>query len=163
MALVALFAITAGVSGHAEYDHSIPDAGEVIFTAPTQVEIFFDNDLLASGPGEIHVFNPYSVEIDNNDETLDPGDHSHLTVTLNGNTPFGFYTVQWVSVAEDGDEEEGEFQFRYRTVSLGGVAESLAEGGGPGGIWTIWLLAGISAATAAAMLGGRVVFARRQD
>ena len=109
----------AGVSAHAGYDHSEPTAGSTVATAPTTVKIWFTESVQLSG-SSVKVTNAAGQQVDSKDLKLDPSDADHkiLVVSLNSGLPAGTYTVAWKSVsADDGDEDEGQFEFTIRAAA----------------------------------------------
>ncbi|MGH7489148.1 MAG: copper resistance protein CopC, partial [bacterium] len=57
-ALAALAIHTALVYGHAEYDHSTPNAGQVVPTAPAQVDVYFTEEVAPAGTNTLNVLGP---------------------------------------------------------------------------------------------------------
>jgi methionine-rich copper-binding protein CopC len=185
-ALLAV-ALVAQVSAHAEYDHSTPADGETLTTVPTQVDAYFDNDIEnQAGSYDLNVTNESNADVDNNDVTLDPADHAHLTVTLQPDLANGTYTVAWTTVAaEDGDEADGTFSFTIDAQQAGetptatqpaatsaaptattaadelpssGTGGAYGNGSGAGTAVTL----GLASAGAALLLLGAAAFVRRE-
>jgi methionine-rich copper-binding protein CopC len=142
--LVALAGATRPAYGHANYSSSTPGFGANVYPpAPTQVDAFFTQDLSLGGPNSLNVLGPGSIDFDNNDMVIDPGNHKHMTITLQGGLPFGAYTVQWTTTSViDGHTGSGSFPFQYADPSAVGGGTSLAEvsiepGGGNAGLLSI--------------------------
>jgi methionine-rich copper-binding protein CopC len=113
---VAVAALALGpaaqVFAHADYDHSTPNAGETVTTVPTQVDVFFTQEVDPAGANGLNVTNADGADVDNNDATIDATDGTHMWITLQANLPNGTYTVAWNSTSlEDGDTDEGTFTF----------------------------------------------------
>jgi methionine-rich copper-binding protein CopC len=108
-AAVLIPALTA--FGHAGYDHSTPNADEVVATSPAKVDVFFKEDLVRSqGQYFVHVFNDQSTQVSDGDGTVDDADRSHISATLQPGLGQGRYIVRWKTVSDaDGDEAEGAF------------------------------------------------------
>lgn len=101
------------VYAHAEYDHSEPAADAVVEAAPTQVRIWFTQELFRrKGVNSIEVESPDGVRVDQNDLSIDDDDRTLAMVSLSPTLSAGAYTVHWSSTsAEDGHEGKGEFTF----------------------------------------------------
>jgi copper transport protein len=118
----------AQVFAHADYDHSTPNAGETVTTVPSQVDVFFTQEVDPAGANGLNVTNAGGADVDNNDATVDPADAAHMTITLQANLPNGTYTVAWNSVsAEDGDTDEGTFTFAIDAAQAEPTDEPEAE------------------------------------
>jgi copper transport protein len=159
--------IAAGVAsatvvyGHAEYDHSHPGDGEVLSTPPTEVEVHFTEGLDPLGENSLNVLGPGNVDVDNNDLVIGPDE---LTITLQGGLSDGTYTVEWVTTSEDGDTEEGTFQF-FIQQAVGGIGMDLTSGGTSGPGWNAGVLAGVAGALviiAASIASGSLYLAKRR-
>jgi methionine-rich copper-binding protein CopC len=161
-AALALFAPAPFASGHAEYDHSVPNDGEVVTSPPGHVDVYFDEHLAPEGPNNLNVIGPNGQDVDNEDVTLDPNDETHLRITLIGALPQGLYTVEWQSTSEhDGDTEEGSFTFTIDyPPPLGGFVNS-PLGGDDGSPWQAWAVAGLAAGALAVIAGG-LAYGRRR-
>lgn len=98
---------------HAEYDHSEPAADAVVDTAPTQVRIWFTQEIFRrKGANSIEVEGPDGSRVDQNDLTIDDDDRTLVSVSLSPSLPAGVYTVHWSATSsEDGHEAKGEFTF----------------------------------------------------
>jgi methionine-rich copper-binding protein CopC len=113
VALLVLLAVhTPSVSAHARYDHSTPGDGEVVATAPTQIDVYFGEEV-ARGNGL-----PTLVVVDDTGDQVDTGavlddnDRTHMSAPLNADLPDGRYTVLWHTVsADDGEEAQGAYHF----------------------------------------------------
>jgi methionine-rich copper-binding protein CopC len=122
VACAALFTQARPALGHVSFDHSTPSPGQTLPVAPTQVDVWFSGNLLVAGPNVLNVKNPLGVDIDNNNTTLDGGDHKHIFITLQSNLVSGMYTVDWTATAVDGHTSTGSFTFNV-IPAVGGVAE----------------------------------------
>ncbi len=99
--------------GHAEYDRSEPAADSVVTVAPTQVRIWFTQELFRrQGENRIEVAAADGTRVDQGDVTIDDDDRKLMRVSLVAALPAGIYTVHWYALsAEDGHAGEGEFTF----------------------------------------------------
>lgn len=109
------------VSGHAEYDHSDPAADAVLAAAPTQVQIWFSQELFRrQGTNKLEVYDAAEQRVDLDDVTIDDDDRTLLRVSLSPSLPAGRYTVRWQALsAEDGHEGQGEFAFTVGEAAAG--------------------------------------------
>jgi len=101
------------ISAHAGYDHSDPPADAVIPAVPSEVHVWFTQELFRrEGANDVEVFGPDGTQVDNDDARIDDDDRSHMLVTLPDDLPPGAYTVLWRSLsADDGDADSGRFVF----------------------------------------------------
>lgn len=122
---VALLAICLPLSialAHAEPEESEPAADAVVTTVPTQVTIWFTQDLFRrEGMNRIEVYAADGTRVDQDDPVIDDDNRRLLTVSLQSDLADGEYTVRWFALSsEDGHEGEGEFAF---TVAAGATSE----------------------------------------
>ncbi len=105
--------------GHADYDRAEPAADSVVDVAPTQVRIWFTQEVFRrQGANSIEVARADGTRIDLNDTAIDDDDRKLMTVSLAPDLAAGVYTVRWRALsAEDGHEGEGEFRFTIETDS----------------------------------------------
>lgn len=109
----ALLGSVGLVSAHAGYARSEPGTGAVIATAPTQVAIWFTQDLFRrAGENGIEVLGPDGAPVHAGEAAVNDDDRRLLTVALAAGLAPGEYTVNWHNLsAEDGDNDEGSFTF----------------------------------------------------
>lgn len=114
---------------HADYDHSEPTADTVLATAPTQVRIWFTQELFRrQGLNSIEVYAADGARQDREDAAIDDDDRTLMTVSLNPALPAGIYTVRWHTVsAEDGHEGDGEFTFTVAAADGNAAMAAQAE------------------------------------
>ncbi len=123
--LITLVGSYPSAAGHAEYDDSDPAADAVLTTAPTQVRIWFTQELFRrEGMNALAVYGADGSRVDQGEPTIDDDDRTLLSVGLIAPLPDGSYTVRWQATsAEDGHTAEGEFAF---TINRTGAADSSA-------------------------------------
>ena len=111
------FPLSTAVLAHADYDHSVPAAGEVVLQAPQQVQVWFTQELFRrEGQNSLEVYGPDEQRVDLDDFAIDDDDRKLMTVSLPPDLANGVYTVRWRSLsADDGDEASGEFQFTIQS------------------------------------------------
>jgi copper resistance protein C len=110
--IAALFLVplaAPGAGAHAFLDHSTPAVGSDVPTAPTQVTIWFTQELEPAF-SSIEVQNASGQRVDNGNAQVDPKDASILHVALKPLPP-GKYKVQWRVVSVDTHPTEGTFEF----------------------------------------------------
>ncbi len=101
-----------GVSAHAAYDHSTPEADSVVAAAPAQVDVYFKQEMARGNGLPTLTVAADSGDIVSGDSVLDDNDRTHMSVPLDADLPDGRYTVVWHNVsADDGDEATGVFFF----------------------------------------------------
>lgn len=106
---------------HADLDRSDPAADAVLTTAPTQVQIWFTQELFRR-PGQnfIEVYAADGSRQDQGEAVINDDDRTLLTVALQPDLPPGVYTVRWNAVSsDDGHESVGKFTFTVGTVGTG--------------------------------------------
>ena len=111
------FPLPTAVLAHADYDHSVPVAGEVVLQAPQQVQVWFTQELFRrEGQNSLEVYGPDEQRVDLDDFAIDDDDRKLMTVSLPPDLANGVYTVRWRSLsADDGDDANGEFQFTIQS------------------------------------------------
>lgn len=109
----ALLIPAATAFAHAGYDHSTPNPDEVVTTPPTQVDVFFKEELVrAAGQYFVHVESDSGAAVSDGDGAVDDNDRTHITATIPTTLADGRYIVRWKTASdEDGDEAEGAFCF----------------------------------------------------
>lgn len=101
---------SATVEAHAYYFKSEPPREEVLSAAPSQVKVWFTEDVAAKYSW-LRVLDSAGNRVDSGDLQTDPNDATLLILALPPLGP-GVYTVQWRTVsADDGHEAENEFHF----------------------------------------------------
>ncbi|HLJ67575.1 MAG TPA: copper resistance protein CopC [Chloroflexota bacterium] len=122
---VLLGLLTTGTAqAHALYEHSSPGSGVVLREAPSQVVIWFSEDL--SPASKIVVWNRARQDEASGASTIVPGNSKALSVPLK-TLAAGSYLVLWTSVsADDGHILHGFFVFSVKhrgpLPSLSGVS-----------------------------------------
>lgn len=127
--LLALIIIARMAFAHAEYDRSEPAAAAVLERAPTQVRIWFTQDLFRrKGQNSITVYTSDSQQIAQDSVVIDDDNRRLMTVTLSPTQVSGIYTVHWRAVsAEDGHTGEGEFTFTVGAAATDQVGDSSSQ------------------------------------
>jgi len=117
MSLVVLLAGLgpAAVDAHASFVRGTPGPGDVLSTAPAQVDAYFAQNIRTLSGQETYalwVTDSNGNQVDNNDNALDPSNPRHMTVTLPAGLSAGVYTVHWYTVSdEDGHDDSGQYTF----------------------------------------------------
>ena len=108
-----LILLSGAVFAHADYDESVPAAGETVATAPQQVQVWFTQDMFRrEGQNSLEVYGPDEQRVDLDDAAIDDDNRKLMTVSLQSGLAGGVYTVRWRTLsADDGDDADGEFQF----------------------------------------------------
>src|ERR1700676_1884616 len=105
----ALLLLIQGSWAHAFVDHTEPVVGSQIHGAPTQVKIWFTENL-EPALSKIQVFDASGRELDKRDVKIDPSNAALLTVSLPELKP-GKYKVLWRAVSVDTHVTTGNFTF----------------------------------------------------
>ena len=103
------------VQAHADYARSEPGAGAIVAAAPTQIEIWFTQDMFRrAGENWIRVTAPDGAEVQASEAQVDDDDRRLLRVALAPDLAPGEYTVTYRTLSsEDGDDFEGSFTFTF--------------------------------------------------
>ncbi len=114
-ALALVSVVVTRVYAHAGYARSEPGAGAVIATAPSEVVIWFGQDMFRrAGENGIEVLGPDGAAVQTGAAAINDDDRRILSVPLAAGLTPGAYTVNWHTLsAEDGDDAEGSFTFTY--------------------------------------------------
>ena len=113
------FALTTELLAHADYESSVPAAGEIVAQVPQQVQVRFTQELFRrEGSNSLEVYGPGEIRVDLDDSAIDDDDRRLMTVSLQPDLVDGDYTVRWRTLsADDGDEADGEFHFTVHAGS----------------------------------------------
>jgi methionine-rich copper-binding protein CopC len=107
-----LGAASAGeASAHAELERAQPPVGATVGAAPTEVSLWFTEQLEAAFSG-VEVRDSGGRRVDKGDARIAPDDPKRLTVDLGPLGP-GTYKVLWHAVSVDTHRTEGDFTFRF--------------------------------------------------
>lgn len=108
---ILAFTVHAGVlQAHANYLRSIPEADSVNPITPTEVQVWFSEDLSMSA-SSLMVRDVHGDAVVNGMSESVPGDSKSMRISLRPLQP-GIYTVIWTTVsADDGHEYQGSFAF----------------------------------------------------
>jgi copper resistance protein C len=111
-ALVALLAALASAAawGHAFLDHADPKVGSVVTAAPSELRIWFTQDVEPAF-SSAEVVDANGKRVDAGRAHVDTNEHSLLHVPLAQLAP-GEYTVTWRSVSVDTHVTQGRFTFK---------------------------------------------------
>jgi copper resistance protein C len=107
---VLLLALATVAFAHAFPDHADPKVGSEVTTAPTEVKIWF-TDELDGGQSRIQVFDAADKQVDKLDSHLDPKDSTILIVSLPAALPPGTYKVVWSVVCSCKHATNGDYTF----------------------------------------------------
>ena len=105
---------------HADYERSEPPAGALVAAAPTQVRIYFTQELFRrQGMNGIQVYAADGERVDLDDAAIDDDNRRLMTVSLKPGLADGDYVVRWFALsADDGHEGEGEFSFAVAATPI---------------------------------------------
>ena len=110
--LVLMLAATTLAHAHAFLDHSDPKVGSTVASSPTQVKIWFTEELEGAF-SKIRVYDSTGKEVDGKDVKVDPADKAIMTVSVPTLAP-GTYKVHWNAVAVDTHHTSGNFEFTVK-------------------------------------------------
>ena len=110
---ILFFAIQSRAWAHAFLDHAEPKVGSTITNSPTEIKIWFTQDLEPAF-SSVEVQDAQGQEVDKKDAHLDDKDKSLFIVSLPP-LPNGTYTVIWHAVSVDTHRTQGRFEFTIKT------------------------------------------------
>ncbi|GCE11374.1 copper resistance protein CopC [Tengunoibacter tsumagoiensis] len=131
----ALFLFPTAVQAHAILLRSTPAKDAVLTTAPTQVQMWFSEDLNPTFSSAV-VVNRANQRIDKNDARVSTSDPREIDLSLPSDLPSAVYVVVWrTQSASDGHVLRGSFRFSIEGAdgsipSLNGAQPGLDELGG---------------------------------
>ncbi len=119
LALILAALVLSGLEGissvfaHAGYKSSTPVKDEVVQDSPTQVDVFFAEEVFKQeGRNFVRVFDDGGTQVSEGDGAVDDADRTHITATLKADLAPGRYTVEWMTTSdEDNDVDDGTFCF----------------------------------------------------
>jgi len=134
LALLCAFALTfllpAVASAHAILLRSNPASNAVLQTAPTQVQLWFSEEL-SPALSTAEVVNAERQRVDNGDAHINASDDTEIDLSLHANLRPDVYIVVWRSdAADDGHVLHGSFNFTVANPD--GTVPQLAPGADPG-------------------------------
>ena len=117
--VIMQYTLATELLAHADYESSVPAAGEIVSQVPQQVQVRFTQELFRrEGSNSLEVYGPGELRVDLDDSAIDDDDRKLMTVSLQPDLADGDYTVRWRTLsADDGDEADGEFRFTVRAGS----------------------------------------------
>ena len=137
--ILAIAAVPGSASAHAELSRSNPAQGAALGSAPSRIDLWF-NEVLTPTGSSIRVYDAQRHEVDKGDIQLDPNNAEHLSVSLNP-LPTGTYTVAWKSSSSvDGHVITGTFAFTVGVSRLPGAASSTNQFPSPGAVALRWIV-----------------------
>jgi methionine-rich copper-binding protein CopC len=126
-AAAAAMAIPALVAyGHASYDYSMPDDGEVVTASPTELSAFFNDEIRRQeGTYYLRVLDDSGTQVSDGNGVLNDDDRTNIVAPIPELLPDGRYSVHWKTLSdEDGDEAQGVFCFY---VNIQPTEQQIAE------------------------------------
>lgn len=124
--LCAALAVAAPAAAHAAYASSAPAFGEVLETAPDQIELRFTQQLFRrKGANQLRIERAADgAAISLGDVTIDNADRAAMRARVLDSLPPGRYLVSWQNLsADDGDTDSGVYPF-YVGVAPDGEEEA---------------------------------------
>jgi copper resistance protein C len=108
----ALLLVALPAAAHARLDRAEPKVGSAVSEQPTEVRIWFTDDLDMSGTS-IEVLDGSGTQVDKKDTHVDPKDPSIAAVSL-PHLAAGKYKVVWHARCPQGHNTKGEFTFHVK-------------------------------------------------
>ena len=123
-------ALASALPAHAILLTSNPAKDAKLSAAPTQVQMFFSEDLNPA-LSTVQVINAEKQRVDKSDPHVNPGNSKEMDVSLRANLQPDVYIVVWrTDSADDGHVLLGSFLFTV--LNADGTAPQLAPGANPG-------------------------------
>ncbi|MBX6351946.1 MAG: FixH family protein [Thermoflavifilum sp.] len=119
-ATVILWLSTVIAWAHAYVVKSSPAPGQVLRSAPSEVQVWFDEPI-ASPLDTLTVAGSSGQRVDQGNAHVDPADPRLLEVSLRPNLPDGLYTATWHVISADGHPVSGVIPFQVGQAPAGMV------------------------------------------
>ena len=129
LTLLVSLPLAAKILLHADYARSEPAADAVLATPPTQVKVWFTQELFRrEGENWLRVTAPDGSRVEVGDAVVDDNDRHLLTVALAEGLGEGSYRVEWRALsADDGHPKESEFSFSVGAPSSPPAATAVPD------------------------------------
>jgi methionine-rich copper-binding protein CopC len=113
LALGVLLLAPSTAFGHADYERSVPNKNEVVATPPTQIDVFFAQEVLKQeGANYVRVFDDSGTQVSDGDGVVSDDDRTLITAMFPNTLAEGRYIVEWKTLSDgDGDEDSSAFCF----------------------------------------------------
>ncbi len=111
--LLAMFLLAPAAEAHAFPDHSSPQVGSELASAPASVQIWFDGEIEPVFSSLI-VKTEAGAQVSLGQGRVSGSDGHLLETALPPSLPPGKYLVFWSVIARDGHHTEGRFSFRVK-------------------------------------------------
>ena len=108
--LAAMSLAPAAVRAHAFLDHADPAVGSTLQTAPSDLHIWFTQELEPAFTW-IQVTDSSGASVTDGSAAIDPNNKQEMDVKLKP-LPAGTYTVKWHALSVDTHTTEGDFTFK---------------------------------------------------
>ena len=109
VALAFLALAAPAAQGHAFLDHAVPSVGNAVATPPTQIRIWFTQELEPAF-STVEVRDAAGNRVDGGDAKVDAVDRTQMYASLKPLPP-GTYHVAWHALSVDTHTTEGTFSF----------------------------------------------------
>ncbi|MGA2230172.1 MAG: copper resistance CopC family protein [Tepidisphaeraceae bacterium] len=113
--LIAVLVIQDGALAHAFLDHADPKVGAVLSQPPTQIKIWFTQELEPAF-SSVQVLDGNGTEVDKKDCHQDEKDKTLLIVSVPA-LAAGTYKVAWKVVSVDTHHTQGDFKFTVKAAN----------------------------------------------
>jgi len=108
----ALVIAPAAVRAHAFLDHSNPAVGSTVPAAPSQIHLWFTQELEPAFSW-VTVSDKSGASVNDGPAAIDPNNKSELTIKLKP-LATGTYTVKWHALSVDTHTTQGDFKFQVK-------------------------------------------------
>lgn len=121
--LLAVVGARHPATAHTDLASSSPDAGEVVTAPIDEILLTFEEALQDGGDHLIGLYAPDGdTRVDLNDTRAVSPDE--VAVAVGALTETGVYEVRWVVIADDGDEQRGEYTFEVTASATTSVTQT---------------------------------------
>jgi copper resistance protein C len=108
-ALLAAASLSQPAQAHAFLDHALPAVGSTVSAAPSQVQLFFTQDLEPSF-SDLSLADANGQSIATGSAVFDPQNKAEMVLNL-PKLPPGHYKVSWHALSVDTHRTQGSFGF----------------------------------------------------
>jgi len=109
LAVALVVSSATAALAHAHLDRSVPQAGGIVHSPPSWVELWF-SETVEPAFSAIEVVDQMGNHVEQGKPELDPGNTKVLRIALKSMTP-GTYKVAWRVVSVDTHRASGSFTF----------------------------------------------------
>ncbi len=125
LAVIALVALAAPASAHAQLESTVPPEGSILAHSPEEVVLHFGEPVEIDF-GSVRVLGPKGQRVDRGSTEHVPGDSHSIETALPAGLPRGSYVVAWHVISADSHPVHGAFVFSIGAATHSAAADAEA-------------------------------------